>query len=107
MKRILAVAAFAAIPLSAGTARPAVLHDPVTLNIGVNCQWQPRCMERQRSAMKRALAFVAKARPAQWRIQLCNRNASRGGNRVDWVGFDHCIRNSGLRQPAWSRKRKR
>ena len=28
--------------------------------------------------------------------QLCNRNAGRGGYRVDWVGFEHCIRNSGL-----------
>jgi len=107
MERILAAAALAAIPLSAGTARPAVLHDPIALNIGVNCQWQPRCMEGQRSAMKRALGFVAKTRPPQWRIQLCNRNASRGGNRVDWAGFDHCIRNSGLRQPGSHRARNR
>jgi hypothetical protein len=107
MERILAAAALAAIPLSASTARPAVLHDPVALNIGVNCQWQPRCMERQRSAMKRALAFVTKAGPPRWRIQLCNRNARRGGNRVDWLGFDHCIRNLALRQPAPARKRKR
>jgi hypothetical protein len=107
MERILAAAAIAAISLSGSMARPAVLHDPVALNIGVNCQWQPRCMAGQRSAMKRALAFVAKARPPQWRIQLCNRNASRGGNRVDWAGFDHCIRNFALRQPASARKRKR
>jgi len=107
MERILAAAALAAIPLSVSSARPAVLHDPVALNIGVNCQWQPRCMERQRSGMKRALAFVAKARPPRWRIQLCNRNAGRGGNRVDWVGFDHCIRNFTLRQPASAQKRKR
>jgi len=106
MERILAAAALVAIPL-ASSARPAVLHDPVALNIGVNCQWQPRCMEQQRSAMKRTLAFVRKARPPQWRIQLCNRNASRGGNRVDWVGFDHCIRNFALRQPPAARKRKR
>jgi len=103
MDRILAVAALAAIPLSASSGRTAVLHDPVALNIGVNCQWQTRCMAQQRSAMKRALSFVAKARPPQWRIQLCNRNARRGGNRVDWVGFDHCIRNSLLR-PAYVRK---
>ena len=103
MERILAAAALAALPLSASTARTAVLHDPVALNIGVNCQWQTHCMDQQRSAMKRALAFVAKAQPPQWRIQLCNRNARRGGNRVDWVGFDHCIRNSNLR-PTYARK---
>jgi hypothetical protein len=107
MERILAVAALAAIPLSASAARAAVLHDPVALNIGVNCQWQPRCMAQQRGAMKRALGFVAKVRPPQWRIQLCNRNANRGGNRVDWVGFDHCIRNAALKQPAPHKRRKR
>jgi hypothetical protein len=97
MERILAAAALAAIPLSASTARSPVIHDPVALNIGVNCQWQSRCMTKQRAAMNRALGFIAKKRPPQWRIQLCNRNASRGGNRVDWIGFDHCIRNSTLR----------
>jgi hypothetical protein len=107
MERILAAAALAAIPLSASPARMAVLHDPIALNIGVNCQWQARCMARQRAAMERALHFVSKARPAQWRIQLCNRNASRGGNRVDWIGFDHCIRNGVLQQPAPDRKRRR
>ena len=107
MTRILAAAALAAIPLSAGVARTPALHDAVTLNIGVNCQWQARCMGLQRAAMNRALLTVARARPAQWRIQLCNRNASRGGNRVDWIGFDHCIRNGALTRPAALKKRKR
>jgi len=106
MERILAAAAVAVIALGASGARTAVLHDPVALNIGVNCQWQPRCMAQQRSAMKRGLGFVAKSRPPQWRVQLCNRNARRGGNRVDWIGFDHCIRNSGLRQPVAKRRRR-
>jgi hypothetical protein len=106
MERILAAAALAAISLSASAARAPVLHDPVALNIGVNCEWQARCMGRQRAAMKSALRFVARSRPPQWRIQLCNRNASRGGNRVDWIGFDHCVRNLGLRQPS-PKKRKR
>jgi hypothetical protein len=107
MERILMAALLAAIGFSASSARTSVLHDPVALNIGINCQWQSRCIAQQRSAMKRALGFVAKARPPQWRIQLCNRNASRGGNRVDWLGFDHCIRNSRLREPASVRKRRR
>ena len=107
MQRILAAAALAAIPLTASPARAPALHDSVALNIGVNCQWQPNCMAKQRAAMNRALHFVVKGRPSHWRIQLCNRNASRGGNRVDWIGFDHCIRNAKLRQPAALRNRKR
>jgi hypothetical protein len=107
MERILAAAVLAVIPLAANAARTPVLHDGIALNIGVNCQWQPRCMAQQRAAMSRALRFVAKTRPPRWRIQLCNRNAARGGNRVDWIGFDHCIRNGALRQPPPLKKRKR
>ena len=108
MERILAAAALAAaIPLAAVSARSPALYDPVALNIGVNCQWQTRCMSQQRSAMKRALSYVSKSRPPQWLVQLCNRNASRGGNRVDWIGFDHCIRNAALKQPAPAKRRKR
>jgi hypothetical protein len=77
-------------------ARPPI-RDGVALNIGLNCQWQKSCMARQERAMKRALDFVKKKRPAAWRIQTCNRNASRGRYRVDWVGFDNCIRNASLR----------
>jgi hypothetical protein len=100
MKRILAATALAAIPLSAAAETRAVVHDPVVLNIGVNCQWQARCMAQQRRAMGRALSFVAKNHPPRWRVQLCNHNAGRGGNRIDWIGFDHCIRNASLSEPA-------
>jgi hypothetical protein len=77
-------------------ARPP-LGDPVSLNIGINCQWQRACMKTQSKAMKRALKFVREAQPPAWRVQLCNRNAGRQRVRVDWVGFDNCIRNSTLR----------
>ena len=100
-------AALAALPLSANWARAPVLHDAVALNIGVNCQWQARCMAQQRRAMGQALSYIAKARPPQWRVQLCNHNASRGGNRVDWIGLDHCIRNARLKAPAPTRGRRR
>jgi hypothetical protein len=73
-----------------------MLHDPVALNIGVNCQWNSGCMAKQRAAMKRALHYVDGHRPPRWRVELCNRNAARGGYRVDWVGFDNCIRNASL-----------
>jgi len=81
---------------SAGEARPP-LGDPVALNIGINCQWQQSCMKTQSKAMKRALKFVKKTEPPLWRLQLCNRNAGRQRLRVDWVGFDNCIRNTVLR----------
>lgn len=80
-------------------ARP-LLHDPVELNIGINCQWQARCMAAQRLAMKRSLAYVAEVRPPHSQVQLCNRNAARGGYRVDWVGYDHCIRNPKLKRQS-------
>lgn len=102
-------AAGAALAFNASDARAerrAILHDPVALNIGINCQWQSRCMAKQRAAMKRSLAYVAKHKPPQWRVHLCNRNAGRAGYRVDWVGFDNCIRNSAVK-PQPSRRTKR
>lgn len=56
-------------------------------------------MDRQDDARKHALKFVRKKGPAAWRIQQCNRNAHRKGQRVDWVGFDNCIRNEVLSPP--------
>ena len=89
---ILPALLFLAPPVAA-----APLHDPVTLNIGLNCQWQKGCMAQQHHAMKRALSYVSKKQPAAWRVHQCNRNAARNRNRVDWVGFDNCIRNAALR----------
>jgi hypothetical protein len=94
------------LPASAGAARRPLLHDPVSLNIGVNCQWQQRCMAKQRAAMERALSYVDKYKPPRWRVQLCNRNAGRGGYRVDWIGFENCIRNTELR-PSSGKRMKR
>jgi hypothetical protein len=72
------------------------LYDSVSLNIGINCRWERKCIAVQQSAMHRSLSFVQARRPAPARIHMCNRNASRGRYRVDWVGFDNCIRNSSL-----------
>lgn len=85
---------FASAPASAAKVAP--LNDPASLNIGFVCRWQAQCVERQRAAMVRALRFVSARRPAAAKVQLCNRNASRRG-RVDWIGFDNCIRNSRLK----------
>ena len=107
MKRILGAAAvLTVLPVGAGANARAILYDAVALNIGVNCQWQTGCMRQQRSAMKRALADVEQERPAHWRVQQCNRNASRGPNRVDWVGYDHCIRNPAIKPQGRKAKRK-
>lgn len=113
MRGVLAAAA-AAIAAALGTgsaeartnARPP-LYDPVFLNIGFVCRWESRCMDRQDDAMQRALKFVRKKKPPTWRVQLCNRNAGRKGQRVDWVGFDRCIRNEGLRPPPPTSRRRR
>ena len=81
---------------AAADARPP-LNDPVTLNIGINCQWQQRCMQAQTRAMKRALKYLKQADPSPWQLQLCNHNAARQRLRIDWVGFDNCLRNTVLR----------
>lgn len=104
--------AFAALLVSlASTAMAAQasvpLYDSIGLNIGLNCRWRQGCIVEQQRAMKRALSFVKRQQPPDWRVHLCNRNASRGRNRVDWVGFDNCIRNAALRSPPRSLKRRR
>ena len=78
-------------------ARTVPLRNPALLNIGYVCKWHAGCMKRQQRAMKRALSYVARAEPPAWKIRLCNRNASRKGTRVDWVGYNNCIRNKTLR----------
>jgi hypothetical protein len=92
-----AAAASVMLPISVDAVSRPILYDAVALNIGVNCQWQSQCMSEQRKAMKRALSYVADHDPPRWRVELCNRNAGRSGYRVDWVGYDHCIRNASLK----------
>jgi len=93
---------------AAATAAPArAPADPVSKNIRTTCKSQKRCMTEQRAAMRRALNYLGTARPPGWRLQICNKNASRGQLRVDWVGFDNCIRNASLRPAPPPRKPKR
>lgn len=99
--RVLASVVAFALVASARPARAAApLYDPVVLNIGINCQWQQRCQQQQRKAMADAAKFIAAKHPPLWKIHLCNRNARRSTARVDWVGFNRCIRNKQLGQPA-------
>jgi len=92
-----------AVPLLAGPAA-ATAVDPVSVNIRAICKSQKRCMVQQRAAMRHALNYLATERPPGWRLQVCNRNASRGSLRVDWVGFDNCLRNPALKPPLGPRK---
>lgn len=91
--------AIAALLLASGTgayASGAPIYDSVQLNIGLNCRWERNCIAAQTHAMRRALSFVRFQRPPQSLIHLCNRNAKRSRHRVDWIGFDNCIRNPRL-----------
>ena len=89
----------------AATAKVPPLRDPVFLNIGFVCQWRDSCIAKQRSANKKAMAYVNKYDPPAWKVQQCNRNASRyhGRGRVDWIGFNNCIRNKAIRPVAHRR----
>ena len=98
MRWILTIALLALGSAATAAGRHPLLYDPVSLNIGINCQWQARCITLQQAAMKRALSYVATRPPPRAQIQLCNRNARRGGNRVDWIGYEHCIRNPKLKR---------
>ena len=83
--------------------RPPLMR-PEILNIGFVCRWEAGCIKRQEQAMNRALKYVRKYRPPAWKVQLCNRNASRGRSRVDWIGMSNCIRNPTLRPPVRKRR---
>ena len=99
--RVLLSVVALALAMSGRPARAAApLYDPIVLNIGINCQWQQRCQQQQRSAMADAARYIAAKHPPLWKIHLCNRNARRSAARVDWVGFNRCIRNKRLGQAA-------
>ena len=84
--------------------RAAPLYDPVLLNMGIVCQWNERCIGKQRKAMKAALKYV-RDHGVAWKVQVCNRNASRNGTRKDWIGFNNCIRNPTISPPRSKRRR--
>jgi hypothetical protein len=103
---ILMTAAACAGAGAAGTAWAKLppLRDPVFLNIGFVCQWQERCIEKQRRAMKKAIAYTRKYKPPAWKIHLCNRRAvQRRSGRVDWISYNNCIRNPAVQRSTVSR----
>ena len=82
------------------------LRNPALLNIGFVCRWQSRCIRTQEKAMVRSLKHMRSYPPAAWKVQMCNRNSARNGTRKDWVGFENCLRNTALRAPARSRRKR-
>ena len=105
--RLLGSLCIVVIASTASVASSRTPADPVSKNIRSNCNAQKRCIAQQRAAMRRALNYLAAVRPPEWKLQLCNKNASRGGVRVDWIGFENCIRNPGLRPPAPPKRKKK
>jgi len=95
-KVVLAVLAFAGASEGRATAP---LYDPVALNIGISCEWQQKCEQKQRKALAAARKYIAATNPPVSKIHLCNRNAQRSTSRIDWVGFNSCIRNPRLSPP--------
>jgi hypothetical protein len=86
------------------SAKTPPLRDPVFLNIGFVCQWQESCIEKQKRAMKKALAYTKKYEPPSWKIHLCNRRAvQRRSGRVDWISYNNCIRSPAVSPAAVSR----
>jgi hypothetical protein len=106
MRQVLAILILGGAASAAAAASRPPLADPVSLNIGLSCQWQQKCIKSQQKAMKRALNYVRESDPPMWRIHLCNRNASRKGGRVDWIGFNNCIRNAALPRPRVQPKKR-
>jgi hypothetical protein len=98
-----ALAACALIAVAPEARGTAPIYDPISLNIGINCQWQQHCQRRQTKAMNDARKFIVGYDVPLWRIHLCNKNARRAQARLDWVGFNSCIRNPQLARPATRR----
>ena len=104
----IAMAVVVAALHSSAEAKVPPLRDPVFLNIGFVCQWRDECMDRQRGAMKRALGYVKKYDPPDWKVQLCNRRAvQRRTGRIDWISFNNCVRNPKIVRTQASARRGR
>ena len=79
----------------------AAIH-PVVRNINLLCKSQSSCTQRQWRAMQSAFAFMREKRIPVWKIEQCNRNAAKQRSRIDWIGFNNCIRNSKVKAPVAS-----
>ena len=65
---------------------------------------QDDCIQKQKRAMKKALAYTKKYDPPAWKIHLCNRRAvQRRSGRVDWISYNNCIRSPAVQPSSASR----
>jgi len=100
--------AIALVVSDAAPAKLPPLRDPVFLNIGFVCQWEDSCIEKQKRAMKKALAYTKKYDPPDWKIHLCNRRAvQRRSGRIDWISYNNCIRNPDVQRSTAARSSSR
>ena len=100
---LVGVAILVAAAAPAGAKVPP-LRDPVFLNIGFVCQWQDGCIQKQKRAMKKSIAYTKKYKPPSWKIHLCNRRAvQRRSGRVDWISYNNCIRSPAAQPSTVSR----
>ena len=83
--------------LGAVSASRAPVRDRLALNIGINCRWEPQCIRTQQFGRRDAVQYIRRYNPPRWRIAQCRRNARRYGNRLDWTGFNNCVRNAAIR----------
>jgi hypothetical protein len=108
MSWMLPLAAVLLLGDAASSASRAPLQDGFALNIGINCRWEQQCIRAQHFGMRAAVQYVERSDPPRWRIHQCKRNAWRYGNRLDWIGFNNCVRNAALRpQPPATKRHKR
>ncbi len=75
---------------------------PVVRNINLLCKSQSSCVQRQWRSMQAAFAFMRARQLPVWKIELCNRNAAKQRSRIDWIGFNNCIRNPKVKAPKAS-----
>ena len=80
---------------------PGAIH-PVVRTINLLCKSQSSCTQRQWRAMQSAFSFMREKRPPVWKIEQCNRNAAKQRSRIDWIGFNNCIRNPKVKAPVAS-----
>jgi len=86
-----------------GVLNASPLRDSASLNIGILCRWEPRCIDLQQRERARVLTYVRQSKLSAWRLALCDKNARRGHERRDWIGYSNCIHNPKLRPVSVSR----
>ena len=101
MTRLIAILVLGLAAAGAEAQRAPPIH-PVVRNINLLCKSQSGCVQRQWRSMQAAFAFMRAKRPPVWKIEQCNRNAAKQRSRIDWIGFNNCIRNPKVKAPTAS-----